>query len=59
MLPVVEAFNMKYSLDKLLIIADAGLKSKKNIMELSDKEYEFILGEKIKNEFAKIKMKIL
>jgi transposase len=59
MLPVIEDFKKEYSLGKLLIIADAGLLSKKNIAQLIDNGYEFILGGRIKNESEKIKQEIL
>lgn len=59
MLPVVEAFKSKYNLSQLIIIADSGLLSKSNIEELQTKEYEFILGARIKNESKSIKEKIL
>lgn len=59
MLPVVEAFKSKYKLNKLIIIADSGLLSNNNIEELLTKEYEFILGARIKNESKPIKEKIL
>lgn len=59
MLPVVEGFKKKYKLAKLIIIADSGLLSQNNIEELKTKNYEFILGARIKNESAAIKEKIL
>lgn len=59
MLPVVDAFKVKYKLDKLIIIADSGLLSRSNIDELKNKGYEFILGARIKNEPRAIKEKIL
>lgn len=59
MLPVVEAFKKKYKLAKLIIIADSGLLSQKNIEELQARNYEFILGARIKNENAIVKNKIL
>lgn len=59
MLPVVEAFREKFQLDRLLIIADAGLLSNSNVELLLDKKYEFILGGKIKTESNKIKKAIL
>ena len=59
MLPVVEAFKQKYGIDKLVVVADAGLMSETNIKELIDKEYEFILGTRIKNESSAMKEKIL
>jgi transposase len=57
-IPVIESFKKKYCIDKLVIIADAGMLSNKNIAELLNKRYEFILGGRIKNETDKIKKKI-
>lgn len=59
MLPIVDAFKKKYKLEQLIIIADSGLLSKSNIQELQEKEYEFILGARIRNETESIKKKIL
>jgi len=59
MLPILDVFKQKYNLCKLVIIADSGLLSAKNIEELQYKGYEFILGARIKNEKQDIKEKIL
>jgi transposase len=59
MLPVIEAFKVKYSLKHLVIIADSGLLSSANIDQLQQKGYEFILGARIKNEKRDIQSKIL
>jgi transposase len=59
MLPVVEAFRKKYSLKNLVVIADAGLLSNDNIKELQEKQYQYILGARIKNESEALKKKIL
>ncbi|HIE01497.1 MAG TPA: IS1634 family transposase [Thiotrichaceae bacterium] len=59
MLPVLDAFKEKYKLDKLIIVADSGLLSNHNIVDLQQKGYEFILGARIKNEPKKLKEKIL
>jgi transposase len=59
MLPILDSFKKKYKLKKLVVIADAGLLSNKNIEELQKKNYEFILGARIKNEAQIIKEKIL
>lgn len=59
MLPVIDAFNVKYNLNQLVIIADSGLLSSNNIEELQEKKYEFILGARIKSESQYIKEKIL
>lgn len=50
MLPILDAFRSKYSLDRLIIVADSGLLSAQNIKELQEKGYEYILGGRIKNE---------
>lgn len=59
MLPVIDAFKVKYNLNQLVIIADSGLLSSNNIEELQEKKYEFILGARIKSESKSIKEKIL
>jgi transposase len=59
MLPVIDAFKEKYNLETLVIIADSGLLSNANIAELQNKNYQYILGARIKNETATIKEKIL
>ena len=59
MLPVIDAFKEKYQLNQLIIIADSGLLSNDNIVELQAKNYEFILGARIKNEKQSIQNKIL
>lgn len=50
MLPVIESFRQKFKLNKPIIVADAGLLSKKNIAELEACDYEYIMGCRIKNE---------
>lgn len=59
MLPVLEYFEKKYTRSKLIVVADAGLLSNKNIQQLIEKQYEFILGARIKNETESIKEQIL
>lgn len=59
MLPIIDGFKTKYKLNQLVIIADSGLLSSQNIEQLQAKNYEFILGARIKNESKEIKNKIL
>jgi len=59
MLPVIEAFKDKYKLDKLVIIADAGLLSNRNVKALQNKNYDYVLGARIKNETEQVKKQIL
>ena len=59
MLPVIEAFKAKYNMQQLIVVADAGLMSNKNINELLDKQYDFIIGARIKNETGQLQAQIL
>lgn len=59
MLPVIDTFKEKYKLEKLVVIADAGLMAKDNITELQTKNYEYIIGARIKNETDAIQKLIL
>ena len=59
LLPVIDAFKAKYRLEKLVIVADAGLLSNVNIALLVNNKYEFILGARIKNESHVLQQQIL
>ncbi len=59
MLPLIDAFRAKYDLSQLVVVADSGLLSNQNVTQLQEKDYEFILGARIKNETQSIKEKIL
>jgi len=50
LMPLLESFPKKYNLKKLVVIADAGLLSHDNVGKLCARGYEYILGERIKNE---------
>lgn len=58
-LPILEGFRKKYNFEKLTVVADAGLLSNKNVQDLIEKGYEFILGARIKNEKESVKKEIL
>jgi transposase len=59
LLPVIEHFESKHKLEKIIVVADSGLLSQKNIQQLKDKQYEYILGARIKNTKADITQQIL
>lgn len=59
LVPVLEAFQRKFDIDKPIVVADAALLSKKNIDALIVKGYEYILGGRPKNETEEIKTKVL
>lgn len=59
LIPVIEHFEAKHKPGKLIVVADAGLLSNKNINQLKAKNYQFILAARIKNETAAITKQIL
>lgn len=59
LIPFLEKAGKKFNLDKPVVIADAGLLSKDNIIALEENGYEYILGARLKNENEKIKTQIL
>lgn len=59
MLPLIESFKKKYNIPQLVVVADSGLLSRQNVIDLKEKNYEFILGARIKNESQSMKEKIL
>jgi transposase len=58
-LPILQKFKEKYQFEKLTVVADAGLLSSRNIEQLIENGYDFILGARIKNEKQAIKDEIL
>ena len=58
MLPIIDSFKQKYSLKSLTIVADSGLISTSNIMEIEARGHKYILGARIKNQPADIEQKI-
>lgn len=50
LIPFIEKMSQKFNLGKPIIVADTGLLSNNNIDALQDKEYEYIIGARIKNE---------
>jgi transposase len=59
LLPIIEHFITKHKPEQLIVVADAGLLSNKNIQALIDKQYQYILGARIKNENEVITQQIL
>jgi transposase len=59
LIPVIEHFAAKHQPEELIVVADAGLLSNKNIKALQDKQYQYILGGRIKNESNPVKQAIL
>ena len=59
LIPFVEKISTKFNLDKPIIVADSGLLSKDNILVLEEKNYEYIIGARLKNEPVKVKEQIL
>lgn len=58
MLPVIDAFKEKYRMQKLIVIADSGLMSNRNITALIERGYDFIIGGRIKNESQELQNQI-
>jgi transposase len=59
LIPFIEKMSDKFSLNKPIVVADAGLLSNENIKALEEKNYEYIIGARIKNEKNEIKKQIL
>ncbi len=59
MLPIIDSFKAKYGFEQITIVADAGLLNHKNVEEIEQRAYHYILGARIKNESGAIKKQIL
>ena len=58
-IPLLQRAARKFNLGKPVVVADAGLLSKKNIEALVGDGYEYILGARLRNESQSMKEKIL
>lgn len=54
MIPIIDDFVRRFSLTDFIVVADAGLLSRKNIALLKAAGYKFILGGRIKKESAAV-----
>ena len=54
MLPVVEDFVRKFNLTDFVIVADSALMNNENITLLEEKNYQYIIGARIKNESKQV-----
>jgi transposase len=59
LIPFIEKMSKKFNLNKPIVVADAGLLSNDNIKALEEREYEYIIGSRLKNEPDNIKKQIL
>lgn len=59
MIPVIDDFVSRYSLDDFVVVADSGLLNTKNIELLQAAGYKYIVGAKIRNESERIKQWII
>lgn len=59
LIPIIEHFAAKHKPEQLIVVADAGLLSQKNMALLTEKQYQYILGARIKNENETITKQVL
>ena len=59
LIPFLENIITKFKLGKPVVIADAALLSADNLSALESEGYEYIIGARLKNESAQLKLKIL
>lgn len=59
LIPIIEHFVRKHQPQQLIVVADAGLLSQKNMALLTEKQYQYILGARIKNENEAITTQLL
>jgi len=59
LIPVIDDFVRKFSLNDFVVVADSGLINAKNILLLEQAGYKYIIGSRIKNESDAVKSWIL
>lgn len=59
LLPFLKNIQRKHGFEKPVVVADAGLLSKRNMQNLAEENYQFIIGARLKNEDAGIQREVL
>jgi len=59
MIPVIDDFVRRFSLDEFVIVADAGLMSSRNIRLFEDAGYKYVIGARIHSESETVREWIL
>lgn len=59
LLPIVEHFVAKHNITQLIVVADAGMLSRKNVEGLSSQGHQYILGARIKAETKVVQDQIM
>lgn len=59
LMPILEQFRQRYNLKELMVIADAGLLTKQNVEHLTENNYTYIIGARIKTESKSVKEQII
>ena len=59
MVPVVDDFVARFHLEDVVVVADSGLMTKKNVKLLQAGKYKYILGARIRNEAKEVREWIL
>lgn len=59
MIPIIDDFIKRYSLEDFVIVADSGLLNNRNLELLQSAGYKYIVGAKIRNEAGQIKQWII
>lgn len=59
MIPVVDDFVARFHLKDVIIVADSGLMTRKNVKMLQSGKYRYILGARIRNEAREVREWIL
>lgn len=58
MIPIIKKLQKRFEFPKPIVVADAGLLSKENILDLEKDGYEYILGARIRSQSEQFKDKV-
>ena len=59
LIPVLDKIKIRYQIDRVVLVADAGLMNKINLSTLTDKKINYVIAARIKNTTKKIQSDIL
>jgi len=59
LIPVIDSLKQRFSIDRIVFVADSGLFNEKNLHALEDAGIEYVIGARLKNQSKVIKEQVL
>ena len=59
LIPIIDSLKARFSIDRVVFVADRGLFNESNLQALEDAKVEYVVGARLKNQSAAVKAQVL